>query len=151
MGLLNALGLKLVITPVIVFFCISTVYLLIKAQKYDGNIYDENGELRKGAWKQIALPVGIIIVTLIFVGILMYFSTQQTKVTFTDDGVQIHGMYGEIYAWDSIKTVKLIEELPIIERKTNGSALGSNLKGYFSTKGMGSEYLSGLSFWSNKS
>lgn len=151
MGLLNALGLKLVITPVIVFFCISTVYLLIKAQKYDGNIYDENGELRKGAWKQIALPVGIIIVTLIFVGILMYFSTQQTKVTFTDDGVQIHGMYGEIYAWDSIKTVKLIEELPIIERKTNGSALGSNLKGYFSTKGMGSESLSGLSFWSNKS
>lgn len=37
MGVLNALGLKPVLMPAIVFYCISTVYLLIKAQKYDGN------------------------------------------------------------------------------------------------------------------
>jgi hypothetical protein len=48
MGILYALGLKPGMTPVIVFFGVTTVYMLIKAQKYDGNIFDENGKLRKG-------------------------------------------------------------------------------------------------------
>ena len=73
MGVLDALGLKLPLTLVIVFFSISTIYLLIKAQKYDGNIYDENGKLRKGAWKQFALPVSIVIATLVFVAVLTFF------------------------------------------------------------------------------
>lgn len=137
-GVLQAIGLKPVLTPAIVFFCISTVYFLIKAQKYDGNIYDENGKLRKGAWKQFALLVGIIVVTLIFVAILMFFSSQPTKVTFLDTGIQIHGMYGDVYTWDSIEAVDLMEELPAIEMRTNGSALGSNLKGHFRTRELGS-------------
>ena len=138
MGVLQALGLKPVQTPAIVFFIISTVYLLIKAQKYDGNIYDKNGKLRKGAWKQFALPVGVIVIILIFVAVLMFFSSQSTKVTFLDEGIQIHGMYGDVYTWESIEAVKLMEELPTIEMRTNGSALGSNLKGHFRTRELGS-------------
>ncbi len=138
MGVLHALGLKPVLTPAIVIFSISTVYLLIKAQKYDGNIYDENGKLRKGTGKQFALPVIITIIALIFVAVVMFFSSQATKVSFLEEGIRIHGMYGDFYAWDSIETVKLMEELPTIERRTNGSALGSNLKGHFRTTELGS-------------
>ena len=138
MGVLQALGLKPVQTPAIVFFIISTVYLLIKAQKYDGNIYDKNGKLRKGAWKQFALPVGVIVIILIFVAVLMFFSSQSTKVTFLDEGIQIHGIYGDVYTWESIEAVKLMEELPTIEMRTNGSARGSNLKGHFRTRELGS-------------
>jgi hypothetical protein len=138
MGVLQAMGLKPGITPAIVFFSITTVYLLIKAQKYDGNIFDENGKLRKGAGKKLVVPVGIVFVTLIFVAVLMYFSSQSTKVTFLEEGVKIHGMYGNVYTWDSIEAVKLMEELPAIERRTNGSALGSNLKGHFKTRELGS-------------
>ncbi|MGI6317830.1 MAG: hypothetical protein ACOX1J_03735 [Dethiobacteria bacterium] len=47
-------------------------------------------------------------------------------------------MYGEVYAWDSIEDVILMEELPAIVMRTNGSALGSNLKGYFRTEEYGS-------------
>lgn len=133
MGVLHAFGLKPVLTPVILIFGISTVYLLIRAQKYDGNIYDKNGKLIEGAWKQFALPVGTVVITLIFVAFLMFFSSQETKVTFLEEGLQIHGMYGDIYNWESIETVKLMEELPTIEMRTNGSALGSNLKGHFRT------------------
>ena len=140
-GVLHAIGLKPVLTPAIVFFCISTVYFLIKAQKYDGNIYDENGKLRKGAWKQFALLGGIIVVILIFVAVLMFFSSRPTKVTFLDAGIQIHGSYGEVYTWDSIEAVELKEELPTIEMRTNGSALGSNLKGHFRTRELGSVML----------
>ena len=137
-GALQALDLKPALTPIIVFFSISTVYLLIKAQKYDGNIYDKNAKLRKGAWKQFALPVGIVVVTLIFVAVLMYFSSQSTKVTFVEEGIQIHGMYGDVYMWESIENVKLMAEFPTIEMRTNGSALGSNLKGHFRTRELGS-------------
>ena len=137
-GVLNAIGLKPVLTLAIVFFCISTTYFLIKAQKYDGNIYDENGKLRRGAWKQFALPIGVIVITLIFVTVLMFFSSQSTKVTFLDEGIQIHGMYGDVYTWESIEAVELMEELPTIEMRTNGSALGSNLKGHFRTRELGS-------------
>lgn len=137
MGVLYALGLKPSMTSAIVFFSISTVYLLIKAQKYDGNLYDENGKLRKGAGKQLVVPVSIVIVTLIFVGVLMFFSFQTTKVTILEEGIQIHGMYGDVYTWESIEAVKLVEELPTIKRRTNGSALGSVLKGHFRTRELG--------------
>lgn len=138
MGMLYALGLKPGMTPAMVFFGLTTVYMLIKAQKYDGNIFDEHGKLRKGAGKQLALPIGIVAVTLIFVAVLMFFSSQAVKVTFLEEGLQIHGIYGEVYAWDSIEEVVLMEELPAIVMRTNGSALGANLKGHFRTEEFGS-------------
>ena len=137
-GILNFFKLKIGMSPIIIFFSISTVYLLIKAQKYDGNIYDENGKLRKGAAKQLVIPIGVAVATLIFVAALMFFSLQPTKVTLLEEGVQIHGMYGDIYPWESIKNIELIEKLPNIEMRTNGSALDSNLKGHFGTTEFGS-------------
>lgn len=138
MGALQALEFKSVQAPAITFFIISTVYLLVKAQKFDGNIYDKNGKIRKGAGKQLALPLGIAVVALIFVAVLMLFSSKSTEVTILEEGMQIHGMYGDVYTWESIETVELIEELPTIEMRTNGSALGSKLKGHFKTKELGS-------------
>jgi hypothetical protein len=78
------------------------------------------------------------VVTLVFVGVLLFFSSQSTKVTVLEEGLEIQGMYGDVYTWESISNVELIEELPTIELRTNGSALGSNLKGHFRTTEMGS-------------
>jgi hypothetical protein len=47
-------------------------------------------------------------------------------------------LYGDVYAWEYIQAVKLMEDLPTIEMRTNGSALGSNLKGHFRTTELGS-------------
>lgn len=97
-----------------------------------------NEKFQKGSGKQIALSIGIVVVTIIFIAGLMFFSSQDTKVTFSDDGIKIHGMYGDSYTWDSIESIELIKELPTIERRTNGSAIGSNLKGHFRTTELGS-------------
>jgi uncharacterized membrane protein len=137
MGIFYAAGIELSMTPVLVFFGVSTVYLIIRAQKYDGNVFDKDGRVRKGAGKQFIVPLAIIVVTLIAVAVLMIFSSQATKVTFLDEGLQVHGMYGETYAWSSIEEVTLLETLPNIERRTNGSALGPNLKGNFRTSEYG--------------
>jgi len=138
MGVLQALGFKPVQTPAFVFFIISTVYLLVKAQKYDGNIFDQDGKIRKGAGKQLAVPAAITVVTFIFVAVLLFFSSRSTEVSVLEEGIEIHGMYGEVYTWETIESVELKEELPTIEMRTNGSALGSNLKGHFRTRELGS-------------
>lgn len=49
---------------VAVFFVISTVYMLVWAQRYDGNIFDDSGHVRPGAWKQLAV-VGAVLVALV--------------------------------------------------------------------------------------
>lgn len=138
MAILQAFGLKPSMVPVIVIFIASTILLLIKAQKYDGNIYDKDGKLRKGAGKEFIIPAVIGIVSFIFVGVLLFFSAQPTEVNVIEEGVEIKGMYGDVFTWESISNVELIEELPTIELRTNGSALGSKLKGHFRTTEYGS-------------
>ncbi|SHK17593.1 hypothetical protein SAMN02745227_01713 [Anaerobranca californiensis DSM 14826] len=86
---------------------ISTIYFLIRAQKYDGNIYDEKGKLRKGAWKEFIIPLIITGIALGFVIILIFISSQPTKITFTDEGFKIHGLYGEKISWESIPFIYL--------------------------------------------
>jgi len=66
------------------------------------------------------------------------FFISADKSKFLEEGIQIHGMYGEVYTWESIENVSLKEELPTIQIRTNGSALGSKLKGHFKTKELGS-------------
>ncbi|HCP15255.1 MAG TPA: hypothetical protein DIT32_05745 [Peptococcaceae bacterium] len=132
-GILYFLGLRPGMTPFFVILGISTVTMLIKAQKYDGNVFDEQGKLREGAGKQLARPTGMTVVVIILVAILMYFSSLPTKVTLLDEGLKIHGIYGEVYPWEALEEVKLMDELPNIELRTNGSALGAHLKGHFRT------------------
>jgi len=137
-GILYALGVRKWLGLTFAAFGISTLCMLIKAQKYDGNLFDENGKLRKGAGRQLAVPGIIVGVSLIGVAVLMFFSSRPTTVAFLPEGLQIEGMYGGIYNWASIEEISLAEELPTIEMRTNGSALGSNLKGHFRTSELGS-------------
>lgn len=136
-GLFQAMGVESGSEAVWAFFGISTIYLLVRAQKFDGNIYDENGKLREGAWKQMAIPLGIVAAILIGVAVLMLYSSKPTKVSLLEEGLQVQGMYGEIYEWKSIEEVRLMETLPNIEWRTNGSQIGSHLKGNFRATELG--------------
>lgn len=137
-GILYALGVKIGVTPLTIFFGLTTIYLLVRAQKYDGNMFDEKGKLRKAGRKQLVVITSIAAAVLIFVVVLQFYSSQPTKIELLDEGLKIQGMYGVMYKWDKIEEVRLIEELPTIEARTNGSALGSHLKGNFKTKEFGS-------------
>lgn len=136
-GILYGLDVKIGAVPAFGFFLISTVYFLVKAQKYDHNLYDENGKFKKSAKKELIIPIVISGVVLIGVGILMVFSFQPTRLTYLEEGLEIHGMYGDTYAWEDMEKVELLRTLPHIEMRTNGSAVGSRLKGYFRTSEYG--------------
>lgn len=133
MGVLAELDIPSGITLGFIFFSVSTIYVLVKAQKYDGNLYDAAGKLRQGAGRKLAVVLGGMLVVFLAVGLLMYFSSRPTQVTILEEGLGVQGMYGEVYSWDSIQEVFLLEKLPRIEARTNGSAVGSHLKGHFRT------------------
>lgn len=75
----------------------------------------------------------ILGLTLVFVVVLLALGFRETKLTVTTDGIEITGMYGEVIAPSSVKSVALTNALPVITMKTNGFAMGAIQKGYFRT------------------
>lgn len=53
----------------LVFIGISTVYMLLRAQRYDGNIYDDNGTLRPGG--RIRMAVVVVVLIALVVGLVL--------------------------------------------------------------------------------
>lgn len=132
-GVLLALDVAVPLAVPLVFFAVTTVALLVRAQRYDGNLFDADGRLLPGAWKQLAV-VGVLLVALVVgVGAFLLYLSRPVQITPSDDGVEIWGMYGTTVAWDAIERVELLEELPAIELRTNGSAVGPHLRGHFRT------------------
>ena len=132
-GLLLALEIAVPIEVPLVFFGITTLVLLVRAQRYDGNIFDEDGNLRPGAGRQLALAGGVIGALVIGIIALLFLSSRPVEITATEEGVEISGLYGTTLEWESITEARLLGELPTIEMRTNGSAVGSQLRGHFRT------------------
>lgn len=63
-GVLQVLGVDLPLGVLLAFFAVSTVYLLVRAQTYDGNLFDDQGRLRPGAWKSL-VGVGVALLALV--------------------------------------------------------------------------------------
>lgn len=140
-GIIQLLGYEPKMIVAFTFLMLSTIYFLVRSQRYDGNIYDENGKVREGAWKHLIIPGVIMVPIIVFVAVILFVSIKPLEVTLKDEGLEIHGFYGDMYLWDSIESVELFDKLPTIERRTNGSEVGSKLKGHFSTKELGAAKL----------
>lgn len=125
-------GLDIPIEPFFGLMLILIVVTLWRAQKYDGNIYDEDGNIRPGGKKKL-IPVIVVLGLLVTIvpGLWLWFS-QPTEVTLTDSSLVIEGSYGETVPYDEIKAVTLTYE-PSLARRTNGAATGSRLTGHFRT------------------
>lgn len=136
-GILDYLGVSLGIAPVSIFFGGTTLFLLVKAQKYDRNMYGEDGRMTKKSKIQVALMAGAGLLIFLFVGIMMYTSSRDTVVSMDAQGMEIHGMYGDVYSWDTMEELKLLDQLPQVTLRTNGSGIGSKLRGNFKMKEYG--------------
>lgn len=122
----------------VVIFVALTIFFLVKAQKYDGNLYDEQGKLRPGGRKKVLLTSAGLLVVFIGVCIMLYYFTRPVEVATSEQGIEIEGAYGGLYDWDSISKVELLDELPTIGMRTNGAGIGSHLTGHFKTDEYGS-------------
>lgn len=129
---IEALRLNIPLEPLFIALLLFVVVTLWRAQKYDGNIFDESGRLRPGGKKRL-IPLAIVSVLLLTVipGLMFWFS-QPTEVTLTESALVIEGAYGQTVPYDDMTAVTLTS-FPGIERRQNGSATSSRLTGNFRT------------------
>lgn len=116
----NAGGIFLAVYPILAY-----IYFLIASSKYAK-------ELSK---KRNNIGIAVLITTLIFVVALLVYGFRESKIVIESEVVTIEGFYGETLAKDEIRSIELVDQLPVITLRTNGFALGSIRKGYFKTKG----------------
>ncbi|WP_214835495.1 DUF3784 domain-containing protein [Exiguobacterium sp. s36] len=125
-------GLDIPLEPLFLLIVALVVVTLWRAQKYDGNIFDEHGKLRPGGKKKLIPLVLVLTLILGFVGGLLFWFSQPTEVKLTDSALIIEGGYGETVPYDEMEAVTLTYE-PSLARRTNGAAVGSRLTGHFRT------------------
>ena len=73
----------------------------------------------------------VTVVTLIGAGIIIYLSMQPTKFYVSSGDFTISGMYGDTMNWEEMTDLQLVEELPKVAVRTNGSSVGTKSKGNF--------------------
>lgn len=129
---IDVFGLDIPLEPLFLLIVALVVVTLWRAQKYDGNIFDENGKFRPGGKKKLIPLVLVLTLILGFVGGLLFWFSQPTEVTLTDSALIIEGGYGETVPYDEMEAVTLTYE-PSLARRTNGAAVGSRLTGHFRT------------------
>ncbi len=115
------------------FLMVSTLWLVVRAQRFDPSAGP--GAEGKKRWALKLIP---IVLVLVGVGGLMIYSTRPIEVTLDETGIEIEGMYGEMFRWEELESVTLLTDLPKVILKTNGSALGPHHKGFFRVDGFGS-------------
>ena len=111
--------------PLILAFVIMLIYTV----KY----------IRLGALKGVAGTIAIVVGVLAVVSIipLLFFGNKEPEITFTNQQMQISGIYGNDYNLSDIESVTLINERPVTTFKTNGFAMGGIKKGHFNVQNDG--------------
>ncbi len=134
---------RLAVLGFIILGCLIPVilYILIAAQKYDGNNFDESGRMKTGAKIIVGSIVVGLLVLLSFVGSLVYQGFQPSAIAFDGAVLKISGSYGQSILVQDIQALQLTEELPVIEMRTNGSAIGDRLRGHFRLQDIGQAML----------
>ena len=115
----------------------ASLYILIKAQKFDGNTRSPDGSMKTRSKIIIGAVIGFLVITFAGVGVLMYFSNKPAEIIIINETLRISGLYGEEIKLSEIRSITIKEEIPDIITKKNGSAIGSKLKGYFNLKDIG--------------
>lgn len=118
-----------------------SIFVIIKTQQYDHNSRNADGTMERKSLLKLGLTIAFLVIVGIGVGVLLYFSYQPTELLITEEYVQIKGMYGEKIPYTDIEVVAIIQEIPEITARTNGSSIGERKKGHFRLKDLGAAKL----------
>jgi len=91
---------------------------------------DKSGKLVKSA-KAAKIAWGFAWVVMLFAAFTLALSFRPTKITVSEENIKISGLYGREIPISDIVSVELLDEMPPIAMRTNGSDTGSQAKGHF--------------------
>lgn len=98
------------------------LYFLPTARRFFGNS------------KQMKFSLIVMVLSLVLVVGLFFVGFREDPLVVTPEGIEVKGIYSESLTKDEIRSVALVEKLPLISYRSNGFALSSIKKGYFKTK-----------------
>jgi hypothetical protein len=87
------------------------------------------------------ISISLFIVVIGSLSYLSFLGYQDYRFIIKNDSVEITGMYGDEWKFEEIKKVELLEKMPKVTSKQNGSGTASTAKGVFSVKGYGNSLL----------
>lgn len=94
---------------------------------------DKSGKLVKSA-RASKIAWGFTWVVLVFAAFMLALSFRAPRITVGEETVKISGSYGREIPVSDMVSVDLLDELPPIAMRTNGSDTGNRLKGHFKLK-----------------
>lgn len=94
---------------------------------------NKSGKLVKSA-KASKMAWGFSWIVMVFAAFTLFLSFRPTKITVGEENVKISGMYGREIPIADIVSMELLDEMPPIRQRTNGSDTGNRLKGHFLLK-----------------
>jgi len=133
----SVLGKETVSVLVFALIVPVSIIIIIKAQTYDGNTKNHDGTMKKSAKLIVGGISGFLVITMVGIGVLFYYSYQPNQKVIAEGSLEIKGLYGEKIAFTDINDIDLKDDLPPITFKANGSSLGNKKKGYFNLQSVG--------------
>jgi hypothetical protein len=109
------------------------VPLSIAMKRYNAFGRDRSGKLVKSN-KAARVAWGFAWVVMVGAALVLALSFRPTRITVGEEVVKISGMYGREIPVSDIVSVALLEEMPPIAMRTNGSDTGNQAKGHFKFK-----------------
>jgi hypothetical protein len=107
------------------------VFMVVYAQKYDGNAKKADGGWTARTKLTIALLVVVLGGAAAGVAVLLNASSQSARYTLSDGNLEIKCVFGESVALKDILGLETVEDRPDISTRTWGSAVGEKLRGSF--------------------
>ena len=107
--------------------------LSIAMKRYNAFGRDQsNKKVKSGKAARIAW--GFAWVVMVIAAVTLALSFRPTRITVGEEVVKISGMYGREIPASDIVSVELVDEMPPIAMRTNGSDTGNQAKGHFRFK-----------------
>ena len=94
---------------------------------------DKSGKLEKTG-RAAKIAWGFAWIVMAFAAFFLALSFRPSRITVGEENVKISGMYGRDIPASDIVSVDLLDELPPIAQRTNGSDTGNQAKGHFKLK-----------------
>lgn len=110
--------------------------LFIAMRRFNGFGRDRGGVLTPEQKKKKYSKLTWVILGLSMVSVVIIFLlvSKPSKIEVNEDAVSISGMYGRDIPLSEVVSVELLEELPPVALRTNGSSTGKYNKGHFRLK-----------------
>ena len=120
-------------TVLVVLAFAMLVPLFVAMMRYNGFGRDSSGKVAKSTRNsKIALISSGV--SLLVVAVILVLSFRPTKITVGEESVKISGLYGREIPVADIVSVEMLDEMPSIRQRVNGSETGRRLKGHFLLK-----------------